>query len=223
MYTHIKGVISDLLKDHLDDNPQDYDLALINHNSCAHVSARRKVYTCHGILPGLETPPHGMDTYIAVSENVAELYGIERIIKNPIDTELFRPLDPINHAPHRILAVTEVPVPFDCTRPTRAEETMPQLMQQADVVITIGRGVLEAMSTARNVIVYDKRPDLGFKADGYLTLPIRGNVGGPYLRKDIDLHAELKKYRQEHGERNREYILQHHDVKDIVSQYLNLI
>lgn len=224
VFTHFKGVISNLLKDHLDDTPQDYDLALINHNSCAHVGARKKIYTSHGWADGLETPPPGMDEYVAVSENVAKRHGITTIIKNPIDTEQFRPLDTINDTPERILAITSHALPITATYPSRYDETMPQLMQQADVVITAGRGVLEAMSTGRAVVVYDIRPVLGLCADGYLHdfTHLRGNVGGEYHLTQCDPVAEILHYQQEHGERNRDYILQHHDVKDIVSQYLNL-
>lgn len=222
VYTREKGVVSDLLFDYLDDYPEDYDLALINHTSCAHVQARKRIFTSHSPFIDLEKPPTGMDVYVAVSENIQRKYDLPHLIKNPIDTELFKPTRKINDTPESILAITEVPVPLDSFKPVRDKETMPQLMDKADLVITIGRGVLEAMSTGRNVIVYDNRPGMGMCADGYLTPPITGNVGGEYKLGSIDFDAELKKYDPEHGERNREYILKHHDVRNILNQYLNL-
>ena len=222
VFTHHKGVVSNLLKDHLDDYPQDYDLALINHNSCRHIKAKKRIFTSHGWVPELEHPPAGFDEYVAVSENVSKKWDIPLIIKNPVDTELYKPAEPIGETPLRRLAITSHPLNMNCFYPTRVEETMPELMKKADLVITAGRGVLEAMSTARNVVVYDKRPGLGMCADGYLQLPITGNVGGEYKLKTINLDVEIAKYKQEHGERNRDYILEHHDVKKIVEQYLNL-
>lgn len=225
VYTHHKGAVSDLLQDYLDDNPQDYELALINHTSCTHVDARKKIFTSHSPFIDIEKPPAGMDAYVAVSEHIQHVYGIECLIRNPIDTELYRPTNAIKTSPELILSVTEVSLPFPTLRPSRYAETMPELMNQADLVVTIGRGVLEAMSCARNVIIYDERPQMGFKADGYLesTDMVTWNVGGRYALDSIDWDVELKKYKQEHGERNRDYILQHHDVKDIVNQYLNLV
>ena len=224
IYTHNQGVITDLLAGHLDENPQDYDLALINHNTCAHVSARKRIYTCHGLYDAIEVPPLGMDAYVAVSENISKKYNIPLIIKNPIDTEQFKPTSSIGTKPERILSITEDDIPVPHFKPSRYEETMPELMNRADLVVTIGRGVLEAMSCARNVIVYDKRPNMGFKADGYLEdfSHLHGNVGGEYHLSSIDIAHELTKYNQEHGERNREYVLKHHDVRNIVDKYLSL-
>lgn len=221
VYTRQKGSVSNILKDNLDDNPKDYDVAFINHASCAHVDARRKIFISHGIYHCIEEPPEGMDEYVAVSENVSKRHNIDRIIKNPIDTDLYNPVSVINEKPQIILGITEGDLPFSVIRPSRTKETMPQLINQSDLVITIGRGVLEAMSCARNVIVYDTR--LGGKIDGYLELPITGNVGGEYRKQKINWEEELAKYKQEHGERNRDYILQHHDVRDIFSEYMNLV
>lgn len=225
VYTHHKGVITDILKDTctIDDDPQDYDLALINHNTCTDVGARKKIYTCHSPFESIEAPPQGMDHYIAVSENIQERYSIGHIIKNPIDTTLFAPQSPIGDVCTEILAITANPIPVPHFVASRTEDTMSELINRADLVVTIGRGVLEAMSCARNVIVYDTRPHMGFTADGYLELEnLRGNVGGRYHLKTMDWSTELAKYNSGHGERNREYILQHHNVTKIVEQYLTI-
>jgi O-antigen biosynthesis protein len=225
IYTHHKGVITDLLAPicTIDDNPQDYDIALINHNTCTNVGAHKKIYTCHSPFESVEAPPAGMDVYVAVSENVQKRYEIETIIKNPIDTALYTPTHHIADTCKEILAITANPIPVPHFTPSRTEETMPELINRADLVVTIGRGVLEAMSCSRNVIVYDTRPHMGFTADGYLDFAnLRGNVGGRYHLKEMDWATELAKYNPEHGYRNREYILEHHDVKKIVEQYLNL-
>lgn len=227
VYTKHKGVVSRILSGfcHVVNKvpKQTYDLALINHNTCMDVKANRKIFTSHSPFIPIEAPVIGADVYVAVSENVAYRHALQHIIKNPIDTELYKPRRPIAETPEEILAITNVPPPISHWSPSRTEETMPELMNKADLVVTIGRGVLEAMSCARNVIVWDDRPTLGRVADGYLDHQyLHGNVGGKYHLKDINWEEELAKYKQEDGDKNREYILKHHDVRLIVDQYLAL-
>ena len=176
-------------------------------------------------MPPEEVPPAGMDVYVAVSENVANKYGIETIIKNPIDTNQFKPTTEIKDTPERVLSITEKPIPVQHITPTRYAETMPELMNRVDLVVTIGRGVLEAMSCGRNVIIYDHRTNLGYTANGYLEdIPstLTGNVGGSYTLENMDFDTEVAKYKKEHGKRNRAYILENHAVEKIVEHYLNL-
>ena len=226
VYTKVKGYVSDLLKDLIDDEPQGYDLALINHNSCMGVDAKFKIFTSHGTVPELERPIEGADYYVAVNENVAEKYNIETIIKNPIDTELFKPITEIKDNVETVLAITEekLDLPYNVIYPDRRKMNMPELINQADIVISLGRGCLEAMSCGRPVITWDKRPYWEARGDGYLDdlSKLKGNVAGQYSRTDIDLEEEIKKYNKEDGKRNREYILENHDVKKIVDKYLEL-
>ena len=224
VFTHVKGYVSNLLAEYIDDNPKDYDLALINHNSCASVDAKYKIFTTHGTVPELEKPPKNMDYYVAVSENTSKYHNVSHIIKNPIDTELFRPINPIKDKATKILAITEKTLPIKTIRASRLTNNMPELINRADIVVSMGRGALEAMSCARAVIVWDQRPYWGARGDGYLDdlAKLHGNVAGEYNRKQIDWLEELAKYRPEHGQRNRQYILDNHDVKNIAKEYLEI-
>lgn len=226
IYTKVKGFVSDLLKDLIDDNPKDYDLALINHNSCIGVDAKFKIFTSHGTIPGLEKPVEGADVYVAVSENVADKYNLKHIIKNPIDTELFKPTREIGEKVETILAITDVDIdlPYKIIRPSRYEMNMPELINQADLVISIGRGALEAMSCGRNVITWDKRPYWEARGDGYIKdfTKLKGNVAGGYQNTQINLLSEIEQYEKKQGNKNRDYITQNHDVKLIVDKYLKL-
>lgn len=225
VYTKVKGFVSDLLKDLLDDEPKDYDLALINHNSCIGVDAKYKIFTSHGTVPELERPVEGADYYVAVNENVAEKYNLKTIIKNPIDTELFKPTSEIKDKPETILAITDVKVELpNVIYPNRYSMNMPEMINRADLVISMGRGALEAMSCGRNVITWDKRPYWEARGDGYLDdfSKLKGNVAGQYARTDINLEEEIKKYNKEQGKLNREYILENHDVRKIVDKYLEI-
>lgn len=225
VYTKQKGYVSDLIKEYIDDRPRGYDLALVNHTTCineARLGADFTIFTSHGTEPDLEKPQTGCNYYVAVNENVAEKYNLETIIKNPIDTELFKPTREISYKPNQILAITEKPIPLDAFYPSRVDNNMPELMNKADVVVSMGRGALEAMSCARNVIVWDERGYWGPRGDGYLTLPIKGNVAGPYNKTTINWEEELAKYDKAHGQRNREYILKNHDVRNIAKEYLKI-
>lgn len=224
VYTKAKGYVSNLLKEYINDDPKDYDLALINHNSCADVDAKYKIFTTHGTVPELEKPPKGMNYYVAVSENTSKYHKVPHIIKNPIDTERFAPINPINSRAESILTIVDKHVGLHGIRPSRHKNNMPELINQADLVVSMGRGVLESMSCARPVIVWDDRPYWGARGDGYLDNlnKLTGNVAGEYNLKQIDWQAELAKYRPEHGQRNREYILKHHDVKNIAKEYLKI-
>lgn len=230
VYTRAKGYVSHLLKDFLDDNPTGYDLALINHNTCADVDAKFKIFTSHGTVPELEKPPESfryyqIDYYVAVSENVSRHYGIPHIIKNPIDTERFKPTSEVGSQPNRILGITNSKIKGLNYLPVRRDvDDMPERINKADIVVSMGRGALEAMSCARPVIVWDNRPYWGERGDGYLDdfSKLTGNVAGEYKQKEIDWAEELAKYKPEHGQLNREYILKHHDVNKIAEEYLNI-
>lgn len=226
VYTKAKGYVSELLKDLIDDEPKGYDLALINHNTCLGVDAKYKIFTSHGTVPTLEIPYKGADVYVAVNENVAKKHNIDTIIKNPIDTELFKPITEIKDKPETILAITEekLDLPYNVIYPDRRKMNMSELINKADIVISLGRGCLEAMSCGRPVITWDKRPYWEARGDGYLDdlSKLKGNVAGQYARTDINILEEIKKYNKEDGIINREYILENHDVRKIVDKYLEL-
>ena len=228
VYTNVKGYVSNLLGDLMDDHPQDYDLALVNHNSCADVArkaAKYTIFTSHGIYPRWEIPAARMDYYVAVNGSVSRKYQIPHIIKNPIDTELFKPASTIGTSPERILALTSVRPPFRTLQLTRNNYNSPQIMNQADVVISLGRGAFEAMSCGRAVIIWDNRDYLpGPSGYGYIDdLSVLDTADtSDRLMPNIDWQQELAKYRQEHGEANRDFILREHAVSLIADQYLNI-
>lgn len=227
VYTKHVGFASEMMSHLIDLNPKGYDLALINHNTCLEVGAKFKIFTSHGTVPELEVPPYdGVDCYVAVNENVANKYDIENIIKNPIDTELFKPTSEIGDEPKTVLAITEEcpDVAYNVIQPTRDKYNMPELINKSDLVISIGRGALEAMSCGRNVVIWDSRPYWGSRGDGYLEdfSKLTGNVAGEYLDKNIRLNYEIERYRKEQGAKNRQYILDNHDVRIIVDKYLEL-
>ena len=237
VFAHHKGAVSDLIGRHVTDNPPFCDLALVNHRNCMHVDAQVKVFTSHGAFHELEQPVEGADFYVAVSEEIASKYGIRRIIRNPIDTDALVPLTPVSEQPKRALAIVS-PSALRVVReacsslgievlvPNRDSFSIPELANQVDLVFSLGRGALEAMSCGRPVIIYDER-DYTRGSDGYFNdARVREcNYSGRYFNRQVgaeELIHEIRKYRREDGHANREYVLEHHSVSTIARSYLRL-
>lgn len=235
------------------DGDKKFDLALINHNNCLDlVRTKRKnsyplLFTSHGPIDGLEKPVGGADYYFAVSEEVQERcksLGFEaEIIRNPIDSETFNIVKPINEKICNILALShhkdvqkqirrlgrklKAKVIFLGHKMGNISWEVQNEINSVDLVVTLGRGCLEAMACGRNVIVYG-----AFGADGYVDnnsiLEFRKfNCSGRRYGKDFsrikDFVKETTKYQLKQGEYNREYIIENNDVKNIVDKYLNAI
>jgi hypothetical protein len=97
---HIYTGRNNLLKEYGEyDENIDYDIALINHNSCLKElkdkpNIRKKVYTSHGIMPGPEQPILGADRYVSISEEVQSStqkmhVTTNRIKQNPVGDFLY--------------------------------------------------------------------------------------------------------------------------------------
>lgn len=237
VYAREHGFVSDLLRDYITNNPPYCDLALINHRSCLNFKSRTKIFTSHGLFHELEKPLEGADLYVAVSEEIANKYSINKIIRNPIDTELFKPYTKISPKPKKALALVSenalqvvkgacAALNIDLIEPSRYNYNTYDLINQADLVFSLGRGALEAMSCARAVIIYDER-DYTRGADGYFeNEKIKEcNYSGRFFKKQLDVNSlirEIKKYKMLDGEKNRKYIIENHDVRKITDQYLEL-
>jgi hypothetical protein len=237
VFTHEKGYAAGLLAEFVTDTPPHCDLALINHNTCLHVKATVKICTSHGIYHPLERPLPGSDLHVAVSEEIARTFGIETIIRNPIDTSEFRSRADIGEAPRKALAIVSPPalekvreacsaLDIEVLTPRRDAYDSADLINQADIVFSLGRGALEAMSCGRAVIVYDER-SYTRGSEGYLSDQCvrECNYSGRYFGREFHVAAlmeEIKKYRREDGARNRAYIEQEHAVERVVDRYLTV-
>ena len=82
-----------------------YDLGILNHSNCLthlrNMNIDRIVFTSHGVIPQPEWPVDGADVYVGVSEEVVadmnNRFGIDGVvIRNPIDTERFKPTRPLH-------------------------------------------------------------------------------------------------------------------------------
>ncbi|MGJ6980363.1 hypothetical protein ACSDQ9_07510 [Aestuariimicrobium soli] len=161
-----------------------YDLALVNHRDCfreiRRVPIDRLVYTAHGFLPDQEWVPSGADAYVAVSElTAAHIPWRSTVIRNPIDIDHFTEVRPVNRTPIRALILSNrasrardlIRAACRLTGMELREAGMPNpvddpapLINEADIVFTIGRGVPEALACNRNVYAMD-----WYGAKGYVT------------------------------------------------------
>jgi hypothetical protein len=140
-----------------------------------------------------EAPVPGLDAYFAVSEEVASFLGdrglaCAGIVRQPIDTDRFRPLEPARPWPPRVLffgnyprwlafvaeACRRLEVPLAvCGGPTDHQGRrwdVERALNDADLVIGQTRCVLEAMACERNAIVCSGwDPRLGYGLDGFVT------------------------------------------------------
>ena len=112
------------------------------------------------------------------------------------------------------------------------EWDMPLFYNWADLVITLGRGVLEAMACGREVLIYDHRSHIseipwgdGMARDVYPT-SIECGCSGRALKKEwspIELGNIIKSYDSDKAiEKNRQFILENHNVMGICAELSKL-
>ena len=207
------------------------------------------VYLCHGWLPEEEKPPQDpqIRRYLAVSEETAEKTGIPgvQVLRNSVDVRKFRPAVPVRDSgPGRVLAVSNhfkgyagpiveaaclqihaqyLLVGAEALTCTRLHE----LMQDADVVVSLGRGAIEGMACGRAVVVFDH-----MGGDGYVTAESYPEIrrcnfsgrryGTKYAAAELaDLIAV--QWKRDMGEVNRQLACQHHSsdrqAQDLLEVY----
>lgn len=206
----------------------------------------------HGIEPEEEQPPKiDIDYYLPVNEQNAEYlisrYAIDpnkiEVIRDFIDTEEFKSVKPLAKSKPKVLFISNYKkwrAYQDLTRacsilglkfkavgaPYGRSRNVAETINEADLVITWGRGILEAMACGRPAISYNKR-----KGAGYITPEVyienrTYNLGGIRSRYTFNLEelmGEIEKYDPEDGMINRELVMKYHDSRQIVSQLLAVV
>ena len=236
----------------------DYDYIFINHNTCLkHLKTVRgfKVFTSHGIYPDLEQPQKGADLYVSISQEVKnhlkDLDFKSVLIHNGIDCQRFKPRKKIHKKLKSVLSICKgveaneiienackiLGVKFKAVRDVVdgkiiEVKEVENYINEADLVVSLGRGCYEAMIGGKAVIVFDKRGYMDKKrGDGIVTKDnvnelLLNNFSGRRYNIDFDVKGlvkELKKYKQEMGKFNREYALKHFDIKKQVDKYFKAI
>ena len=207
------------------------------------------LYLAHGTEPEEEQPPIGeLGTvrYLAVSEGVKhhlhEKYGIADVdlIRNPIDLNDFRSQRDIHAKPRRAILLKNAVDPqdwnilsefflkqgidFDLVGAHKSRPDVANAINEADVVVTWGRGALEALACERAVIAYghDHLVDGMVTTDNFYGLRTRsfsGRVGRHRLSKETLSH-ELKKYDPSRAKALRRQVSYDHASDSIVNLLL---
>lgn len=259
-FTRRQGIMSDRLRNicnvkKLNELDRAYDLILINHNTTASAVHSRgvkgfKIQTCHGTIPPEEQPFHGLDAYVAISQEVkahlAKQYIPSTVIHNGIDCGRYSPNEDINDKPKYIFSLSQSREANDMIKKAAVElgcffqyrdknmngvfDIVDEL-RRADIVFGLGRSAYEAMACGRAVFVFDIRHYMGNKGDGILTLDnieylLRNNCSGRSVAKAYtitDLITEIKDaYNKQLGLQMREYAIKNLNIKYQVDKYLDL-
>jgi len=232
---------------------QRFDICLINHNKCLqsiHGNPSPKIFTSHGPHNTLELPIEGADAYVAISEEVQQVVNAHgfraTVIRNPIAPEFFDAPPPSPFV-NFVLYLTKGNYPdfgltlgqvcdnrgfyLDIIHSERYPScAVAHRMAAADIVVTIGRGVLEALASGRNIIVADERTPNGPLADGFL-LPEhirpwrKRNFAGRTSHIEpsaVDLNSWFDMYDPAHYEPFHKYALDNHHASSIAKSYLKL-
>ena len=104
---------------------------------------------------------------------------------------------------------------------------------QADLVVGLGRGIYEAMSCGRNVLIYDGRSYMTEQpvGDGFMThinfpLFVKNNCSGRFLKRSFTtskLASELNRYSPANGKNLRRIATHELNIVESVNQYLYLM
>jgi len=214
-----------------------------------------KLFVCHGVLPNQETPPEGVEIskYIAVSQETKEermkkQFNIDaEIIPNPIDLERFYPLKNFKFRKNKLRIViisNYFGSQWDAKELIQAVENLgaelnvigsggimtnnpAPYVQQADIVISLGRGILEGMACGKPVIIGDYNGWDGPIIDekSYDEIKINNFSGRRYQKHltseqvEQEILAVVQMGLEKIGKNNREIIEKFHDVKKIADRF----
>lgn len=230
-----------------------YDLALVSHTPIVERLVGRTeilIQTCHGIYPDLEQPSPLADFHVSISEEVkrhVNALGHEStIIWNGIDCDRFSPIVPIRPTLHRVLSLSQrdqanevidsacrlLGIEFDyLNKHKNGIWNIEERINQADVVVSLGRGAFEAMACGRSVLVYDNRVYApGAFGDGLITRKnllesLKHNLSGRRFQIGFttdSLAKELQSYDPAQGPWNRTFAFHHLNIGKAVDEYLTL-
>lgn len=242
-------IIKDLhIKHRMDDS---YDYVLASHKTMVEHCFKYKVgpiiQTCHGTIPKLEQPSDKASYHVAISSEVKQhlkkLGYKSSVILNGIDCKRFAPLTCPHKEIRKVLSLSHSEQLNTILRNTLAKYhirlitinkyvnpvwDIEKLMQDSDMVVSLGRGAYEAMSCGCAVLVLDLRPYMQkVLGDGIITaqnindLLINNCSGRRLMRTDINemLTEAFDLYSPAMCEFNRHFAINNLNINQKVNQY----
>lgn len=253
-FTFHKGLVSDKIEADLNVSfmaNDNYDLIFANHHTCVDKLYKKGfvIQTCHGVFPKLEQPSRKANGYVSISEEVqnhlASLDIPSLLIYNSINLERFKPVHPIRAKLETVLslchseeannfvsdACEELGISFiKAYKYDNPVWDIENIINQADLVVGLGRSAYESMACGRPVIIYDTRSYFESCGDGYirdcLGFSLRNNCSGRYSLTEFDkkhLIDELDKYNPRDGEYFRSFSEKELDIKKNLDKYLSYV
>lgn len=212
------------------------------------------VFLSQGIIPFLEQPPDfdiGISKYLAISEEVKNnlvTKGIPpskiEIIGNIIDPNLFYPKYEINEYPQKALILsgridehkTDVikeacnTLDIDCEFRGGKFGTINQydlnnLINECDIVFSLGRGAIESMFCGRVPIIFDYLGGDGIVTPNTFDEIRKFNFSGRRNKINFtsqELVSEIKKYNKKYGAILHEKSVKEYSSKRVVNKLNNL-
>ena len=253
-YTNKKGFVSDLIEELGVKfmNKKKYDIIIANHNTTVKYLYKKGyiIQTCHGKYSELEQPSEFANKYVSIThevQNHLKNEGIKStVINNGIDCNRFNPKKSISNKLTCVLSLCqseeannfvlkccqELGVKFfQVEKHIDNKWNIEDYINNADLVVGIGRSIYDSMACGRAVISFDKRIYSSAFGDGYLNKnniehSLKYNCSGRGTQKTFDQEkfiTELKKYNKLDGLFMRNYALTNLNICLIVNQYLTLI
>lgn len=252
-FTFKKGVFSYRMEKEIEvkfQSKKKYDLILANHNSCveALMGAGFIIQTCHGIYPNLEQPSECANFHVAISQEVQRHLTFKGftsvVIMNGIDISKFYLKKNINVELRNVLSLCQSNQANDFLQKvcntlginfTFLDKNINPIwnvedsINEADLVVGLGRSAYEAMACGRPVIIFDSRLYSDSFSDGYITdrliNSLSCNCSGRFYKlklTEIAMIDEFKKYNSLDGETLNNYIKENMSIELVIDEYLNL-
>lgn len=211
------------------------------------------IFVSHGITHPLERPGEShayVSRFVAVSEDVRrhmvanDGVPVDRVdvVPNFVDTERFYPRRPIPHPPRHVLVMsnhfgrgtTRSTIEEACRlagdlelrvigATTRSVWNVEDYIDWADVVITLGRGALQAMAMGRAVVIYDYRGGDGLVTPANFEDLAATNFSGRTYAKDYtprQLAAEILGYDRDMVDSTTQLVRERRALRHIADQLL---
>ena len=220
-----------------------FDLILDNHGVTSGKFEGHTIHTCHGIIDFEKPMPGAVN--VAVSETVANRWHLRYIIPNGIDTDLLKPIMRPDKRLHKVLSMCKTDTANAMLQKTcdmmglelsttygHEVFDIAAAINDNDIVVGVGRSLLDAMSCGRPVISFDDRPyySIRYMGHGYLKREdfqyyTADNFTGLAVGKrwnEYTIQGEFAKYDPADGGINREFIVNNLSIANTVNAYLAL-